>query len=69
MTDRHPTKVTAEQYGEICDAVERALLTAVYGGPPTDPAFLHTSKEARAAALRIIEILGLDIQDPREISR
>jgi hypothetical protein len=59
-------KVTAEQYGEICDAVERTY----QGWPLTggDP-YLHTSPEARAAANRIIEILGLEIQDPREISR
>lgn len=66
MTDRHPTKVTAEQYGEICDAVERNY----HGWPLTDDTgFLHTSKEARATAIRIIEILGLDIQDPRDVSR
>lgn len=56
-------KVTARQYGEICDVVERN-----YHGWPLaggDP-YMHTSKEARAAALRIIEILGLEIQDPRE---
>ena len=59
-------KVTAEQYGEICDVVERT-----YHGLPLDDdsGFLRTSKEARDAALRIIEILGLDIEDPREISR
>lgn len=59
-------KVTAEQYGEICDVVERVY----HGWPLTDDSgFLHTSKEARAATNRIIEILGLEIQDPREISR
>ena len=59
-------KVTADQYGQICDVVERTY----HGWPLTDDTgFLHTSREARAAAVRIIEILGLDIQDPREISR
>ena len=62
MTDL--MKVTAEQYGEICDVVERTY----HGWPLTDtesPHLMHTSKEARAAAIRIIKILGLDIQDPR----
>jgi hypothetical protein len=59
-------KVTAEQYGEICDVVERTY----HGWPLTDDTgFLHTSREARAAAMRIIEILGLEHEDPREISR
>jgi len=58
-------KVTAEQYGEICDVVERTY----YGWPLTDDSgHLHTSREARAAAIRIIEILGLEIQDPRDTS-
>lgn len=59
-------KVTAGQYGEICDVVERTF----HGWPLTDtesPHLLHTSHEARAAANRIIEILGLEIQDPRDI--
>ena len=62
-------KVTAEQYGEICDVVERTLLAALNGEPLADDGFLHTSPEARAAAIRIIEILGLEDEDPREISR
>jgi hypothetical protein len=59
-------KVTAEQYGEICDVVERT-----YQGWPLDDdmPYLNTSKEARAATNRIIEILGLESEDPREISR
>lgn len=58
--------VTAGQYSDICDVVER-----VYQGLPldADEPFAHTSAEARAAANRIIEILGLDTEDPREISR
>lgn len=56
-------KVTAEQYGEICDVIERAH----HGWPLTDDSgFLHTSRGARAAANRIIKILGLEIHDPRE---
>jgi hypothetical protein len=60
-------KVTAQQYGEICDVVERTY----YGMPLTggDDPYLHTSAGARAAANRIIEILGLETEDPREISR
>lgn len=62
-------KVTADQYGEICDVIEREVLaTASPGFGPAD-GYLHTSPQARAAANRIIEILGLDIEDPREISR
>jgi hypothetical protein len=59
-------KVTVEQYGAICDVIERTY----HGMPLTggDP-YLNTSPEARAATNRIIEILGLDIEDPREISR
>jgi hypothetical protein len=58
-------KVTARQYGQICDVVERTY----HEWPLTDDTgFLHTSKEARAAAVRIIKILGLEIQDPRDIS-
>jgi transcriptional regulator of met regulon len=55
-------KVTAAQYGEICDAVERT-----YQGWPLadDSGLLHTSREARAAATRIIEILGLEPEEPR----
>jgi hypothetical protein len=54
--------VTAEQYSEICDVVERTL----HGLPLTDDSgMLHTSREARAAAGRIIEILGLESEDPR----
>lgn len=54
-------KVTAEQYGDICDAVERTY----HGLPLTDDSpYLHTSKEARAAATRIIEILGLELEEP-----
>jgi hypothetical protein len=62
-------KVTADQYGEICDVVERNY----HGWPLTEPEplehLLHTSKEARAATNRIIEILGLEIQDLRDIGR
>jgi len=62
-------KVTAEQYGEICDVVERTYLGMPLAEPDDDLRLQHTSRQARAAALRIVEILGLDIQDPREISR
>lgn len=63
-------KVTAEQYGDICDVVERTLLKVLNGAPLTDDSpYLHTSPEARAATNRIIEILDLDIEDPRDISR
>ena len=58
-------KVTAGQYGEICDVVERTYM----GMPLTDDdlRLQHTSHQARAAANRIIEILGLDIEDPRDM--
>ena len=56
--------VTAEQYGDICDVIARAE----FGIPGDDP-HLHTSSVARAGANRIIEILGLEVEDPREISR
>ena len=50
--------VTAEQYGDICDVVERIGLRL----PPTDDSgFMHTSDEARRATNRIIEILGLEV--------
>ena len=61
-------KVTAEQYGDICDVVYRASCGWPLVPDDRDP-YLHTSDVARAAAMRIIEILGLDIEDPREISR
>ena len=55
-------EVTAEQYGDICDVVERTYQNMpLTGGDP----YLHTSREARAATNRIIEILGLEIEDPR----
>jgi hypothetical protein len=57
-------KVTTEQYCNICDVVER-----VYQGLPLDndvPLFKHTSREARAAAIRIIEILGLEMAQTRK---
>ena len=59
--------VTAGDYGQMCDAIERGY----QGLPPldTDDPFLHTSAEARRAAMAILDILGLDIEDPREISR
>ena len=62
------TKVTAEQYGDLCDVVYRASHGMPLVGDPCDP-FMHTSDVARAAAMRIIEILGLEHEDPREISR
>jgi hypothetical protein len=49
--------VTAEQYGDICDVVERTYQDLPLDGD--EPVGL-TSAEARAAALRIIEILGLE---------
>jgi hypothetical protein len=56
---KHAATVTAEQYSEICDAVERTF----HGWPLTDDTgMLHTSREARATAVRIIEILGMEIQ-------
>jgi len=51
---------SAEQYGDICDVVERT-----YHGWPLDHdeenPWRHTSKEARAAANRILEILGIGL--------
>jgi transcriptional regulator of met regulon len=51
--------VSAGQYGDICDIIERA-----YQGLPLDgegDAYKHTSDVARAAAIRIIDTLGLEI--------
>ena len=60
-------KVTAEQYGDICDVIARVE----FGWPPRDERDIlrHTSDVAREATNRILDILVLDIEDPREISR
>lgn len=67
VVEHYPTEVRSaldphatEAFAEVCDVVERT-----YAGMPlergTDEApVLHTSKEARAAALRIFEIIGID---------
>lgn len=49
----------ATRFSEVCDVVERT-----YQGWPLEPGpdeapLLHTSAEARAAAMRIFEILGI----------
>ena len=61
------TGVTAGQYGEICDVVERTYQRLPLNRGSNDPAY--TSAEARAAATRIVEILGLGYADPREAAR
>jgi len=54
--------VTAEQYGDICDVVERiGLRLPPKPDDPDDSGFMHTSNEARRATNRIIEILGLEV--------
>jgi hypothetical protein len=48
----------SEKYRAVCDVVERT-----YQKMPLideDDPFLHTSKEARAAAMRIFEMLGIE---------
>ncbi len=55
--------ITVEQYGDICDVVERTYQNI----PLVDDApFQYTSNLARAATNRIIEILDLEIEDPRD---
>ena len=57
--------VTAEQYGDICDVVERAWHNWPTEHDKENP-FSHTSKYARAAAMKIVrEILGLDFEPTR----
>jgi hypothetical protein len=55
----------AEQYADICDVVERT-----YHGWPLDHdeanPWNHTSKEARAATNRILEILRVAILEEEE---
>jgi len=57
-------KITIRQYGQLCDIVERA-----WQHWPTDHDekndLNHTSQYARHAAMKIIEVLGLDIESPR----
>lgn len=48
------------KYGEVCDVVERTYQGWPLEHTDNDP-FMHTSKEARAAALRIFEILGIEL--------
>jgi hypothetical protein len=55
-------KVTAEQYGDICDVVYRASQNWPLIPDDANP-FRHTSDVARAAANRIIGILGLEHED------
>lgn len=54
-------KVTAGQYGELCDVVFRAQ--ARWPVVPDDP-HLHTSSYAREGANRILAILGLEVEVP-----
>jgi hypothetical protein len=49
---------TVERFAEICDVVERTYQGWPLDHDEADP-YLHTSKEARAAALRILELLGI----------
>ena len=50
------------KYGEVCDIVERNYHEWPLEHDDDNP-FMHTSKEARAAALRIFEILGIELDN------
>ena len=52
-------QVTPEQYGELCDIVERAWHQWPVDSYK-DEAVRHTSDYARAAARRILVVLGLE---------
>jgi hypothetical protein len=55
--------VTADQYGELCDVVERAYHQMPVDSHKEDP-HRHTSDYARAAARRIVDLLGLKDSRP-----
>lgn len=50
-----------EAHSLVCDVIERNYHDWPLE-PDADNPFLHTSKEARAAALRIFEILDVDYE-------
>lgn len=48
-----------EKYAEVCDVVERTFQRMPLDQTDDNP-FMHTSKEARAGAMRIFKILGVE---------
>lgn len=56
-------KITPEQYGILCDIIERAWHHDVVEPEPGD--IMFTSKYARTASMRIVEVLDLEFVDPR----
>jgi hypothetical protein len=78
MKDRAPStrttptttaRVTDEQYGELCNIVERAWHNWPVVRTPGEADVLHTSDYARAAANTILAVLNLDTEDSRAITR
>jgi hypothetical protein len=59
MTKPQPATVTAEQYGQLCDVVERAWQHWPTEHDEENP-HNHTSDYARNAAKAIMAILGLE---------
>ena len=58
-------KVSADQYAEICDVIFRAM----QGWPleeSDENAPLHTSGDARAAASKVLAVLGLELENAHE---
>jgi hypothetical protein len=55
--------INADDYALLCDVVERA-----WQHWPVEPhdGLLHTSSYARAAAMRIVEELGLDEEEEEQ---
>jgi hypothetical protein len=56
-------KITAEQYGELCDVVERAWHKWPIERGSDEANMLHTSAYARAGAVKILKILGVSMED------
>lgn len=57
--------VDPEMFGVLCDVVQRAWMHLPVERSPEEAPVLHTSSYARAAAIRIIDELGLEVEDPR----
>lgn len=57
-------KITAEQYGVLCDVVERARHRWPVQRGDDEAPVLHTSDYAREAAMRIVDELGLELEPP-----
>lgn len=55
------TTYTTEQYSLLCDLLYRRFLAQGCCGVEDDDGLLHTSREARAAASAIAQLLGLTV--------